>query len=301
MCNEDGIIMGFWQGGAMGLQESMEALVAVQLRHTLLGHPVSPKGLSGSGFRVRVRVQGQGQGSGSGVVEEHSCSFSTICPVCPYTQGPRIVISDWMRGHARLLKAAFDNLGTGLHPGDEGLKEDHFHWQQRFHDSFSPNHSMFALAAGALSKAIFVPDESDVRLWQSSPDWQVMQWCNGQIRGDGDPAAQVCLFTFQSSSLLALLCLCSLSGDARLLLVQAGAIPHDRVRWYVPEPAELKRRFQAWVAQHKDLMDPNTNTLLFTGETAKLVETSLLDIDSWRLSGARTRNVWCSASQASNF
>lgn len=35
--NEMGIVLGFWHGGAIGMTEAAEALLKLQLRHSLLG------------------------------------------------------------------------------------------------------------------------------------------------------------------------------------------------------------------------------------------------------------------------
>lgn len=87
-------------------------------------------------------------------------------------QGPVIVYTDWARGHTRILKAIFEDLGTGLREGDIGVKEDVFHWMRRFSESVAPSHCMHTRAAAALSAAFFVVDQSDLAAWKTSPDYQ---------------------------------------------------------------------------------------------------------------------------------
>jgi len=81
-------------------------------------------------------------------------------PIACYTDNPR--------GHTNILKRNFPSLGVGLHPGDDGIKQDLWHWLQRHNRSFLARHSLKKAAMNDLKDHVLVPDLEDVNKYAAA-------------------------------------------------------------------------------------------------------------------------------------
>lgn len=107
-------------------------------------------------------------------------------------QGPLVIYTDTPRKHKHILPAIFATLGTGLMPGDSGVRGDTFHLFQHLQDTFTPGHSHAEEAVSRLKEYVWTRDATDFKIWLQEA---------GRKPGDKPPLSRVRHYTAQPPEL----------------------------------------------------------------------------------------------------